>query len=71
MARDAQTHDVVLACEDGSKRKFRIYGRSMPAYGHVITLPVDGHLIRARVDVRSETAEMDQSVAAELVELVE
>jgi hypothetical protein len=71
MAHDALTHDVVLACEDGSKRKFRIYGRPMPAYGDMITLPVDGHLIRARVTVRSETAEMDQSVDAELVELVE
>jgi hypothetical protein len=70
MARDAQTHDVGLACEDGSERKFRIYGRPMPAYGDMITLPVDGHLIRARVTVRSETAEMNQSVVAELVELV-
>ena len=71
MARDAQIHDVVLACENGSEREFRIYGRPMPAYGDMITLPVDGHVIRARVTVRSEAAEMNQSVVAELVELVE
>jgi hypothetical protein len=71
MAHDALTHDVVLARGDGSKRKFRIYGRPMPAHGNMITLPVDGHLIRARVTARSETAEMGQSVDAELVEPVE
>lgn len=70
MRHDAVTHDLLLVRGDGSKRRFRIFGRPMPAHGNMVTLPVDGHLIRARVTVRSEAAEMDQSVDAE-VELVE
>ena len=71
MTHDAVTHDVVLARTDGSARKFRVYGRPMPGSGDTITLPVDGQVIRARVTVSSEKPEMDQSVDAELVELVE
>ncbi len=71
MTHDVVTHDVVLARGDGSKRKFRIYGRPMPRYGDTITLPVDGELIRTRVTVSSDKPEKDQSVDAELVELVE
>jgi hypothetical protein len=48
MTHDAVTHDVVLARGDGSKRKFRVFGRPMPGYGDTITLPIDGQLIRAR-----------------------
>jgi hypothetical protein len=40
----------------------------MPGNGETIALPVDGRLITARVAVRSEKPEMDQSVEAELVE---
>ena len=68
MTHDAVTHDVTLACRDGSRRKFRVYGRPMPGSGDMIALPVDGQLIRARVTVRSDKPEMDQSVDAELVE---
>ena len=71
MRHDALTHDVVLARGDGSKRKFRIYGRPMPENGDTIGLPVDGRLIRARITVSSDQPEMDRSVDAELVELVE
>lgn len=71
MRHDATTHDVVLARGDGSKRKFRIYGRPMPENGDTIALPVDGRLINARVTARSEKPEIEQSVEAELVELVE
>ena len=71
MTNDAVTHDVALAIGNGSKRKFRIYGRPMPGYGDTITLPLDGQLIRARVTVSSDKPKKDQSVDAELVELVE
>jgi len=71
MSHDAVTHDVVLTRGDGSERKFRIYGRPMPENGDTIELPVDGRLVNARVTVRSEKPEMDQSVAVELAELVE
>jgi hypothetical protein len=54
VTHDPRTHDVVLTRTDGSVRKFRIYGRPMPDKGDVITLPVDGQLITARVSVPSE-----------------
>ena len=71
MRQDAVTHDVVLARGDGPKRKFRIYGRSMPGNGDIIALPVDGRLMSARVTVRTEKPDMEQSAEAELVELIE
>ena len=71
MGHDAVTHDVVLAYGDGSRRKFRVYGRPMPGAGDTIALPVDGRVIRARATVHSERPEIDQSVEAELAELVE
>jgi hypothetical protein len=43
----------------------------MPGYGDTITLPVEGQVIRARVTVSSDKPKKDQSVDAELVELVE
>jgi hypothetical protein len=71
MRHDATTHDVVLACGNDLKRKFRIYGRSMPGHGDTIVLPVDGRLISARVAVRPEEPKMKRSIDAELVALVE
>jgi hypothetical protein len=71
MRQDAVTHDVVLARWDGPKRKFRIYGRPMPGNGDIIALPVDGRLMSARVTVRTEKPDMEQSAEAELVELIE
>jgi hypothetical protein len=64
MGHDAMTYDVVLAHGDGSKRKFRIYGRPMPESGDTVALPVDGRVVNARVTARSE---VDQTVDAELV----
>jgi len=43
-------HEVVLTCADGSVRKFRIYGRTAPRAGEVVTLPIDGKLVKARID---------------------
>jgi hypothetical protein len=43
----------------------------MPENGDTVALPVDGRLVSARVIVRSEKPEIDHSVDAELVELVE
>jgi hypothetical protein len=68
MKQDAVTYDVVLAHGHGVKSKFRIYGRPMPGNGATITLPLDGRLISARVTVRSQNTEVDQTVDAELVE---
>ena len=71
MTHDARTHDVVLTRRDGSVRKFRIYGRPMPGKGDVITLPVDGQLITARVSVHSEIPEMVEEMDYEARELAE
>jgi hypothetical protein len=42
-------HDVLLTRQDGSKKQFRIYGRPIPHIGDIVTLPIDGHLIKARI----------------------
>jgi hypothetical protein len=42
-------HDVVLTLWDGSVRHFRVYGGVRPHPGDVITLPVNGKPIKARV----------------------
>jgi hypothetical protein len=60
------------ARRDGSIRKFRIYGRSMPRNGdNIITLPVDGCLITARVGAPSENPEVVKTVDYEARELAE
>ena len=43
-------HDVVVTLGDGSVRSFRIYGRSTPRAGDVVTLPMNGRLIRVHID---------------------
>jgi len=42
-------HDILLTRKDGSAKHYRIYGRSAPKVGDVVTLPIDGQLIKARV----------------------
>ena len=70
---DNETGRSDARCRVGSlgRSKFRIYGRPMPGNGDMIALPVDGRLISARVTVRSQKLEMEQSAEAELVELIE
>jgi hypothetical protein len=48
---------------------FRVYGRPLPVSGETVTLPVDGHSIRARVPVSLAQAET-QRVDAAVVEVV-
>ena len=71
MTHDARTHDVVLTRRDGSVRKFRIYGRPMPGKGDAITMPVDGHIITARVSAPSENPEVVREMDYEARELAE
>ena len=61
----------MLTRTDGSVRKFRIYGRPMPGKGDVITLPVDGQLITASVNVPSENPEVVKEMDYEARELAE
>jgi hypothetical protein len=71
VTHDARTHDLVLSRGDGSIRKFRIYGRPMPRNGDIVTLPVDGRLITARVSAPSENPEVVKAVDYEARELAE
>jgi hypothetical protein len=42
-------HSVVLTCKDGSVRYFHINGQPAPNSGDIVTLPVDGHPVKARI----------------------
>jgi hypothetical protein len=67
----ANDHTVSLTRKDGSRRTFHIYGRSTPKRDDVITLPVDGRLIKARIlrSIHDNETQADEAVAA--VETVE
>jgi hypothetical protein len=60
-------YDVVLTRKDGSVRNFRIYGWPRPNEGDVITLPVDGQTVKARICELSEMSQSaDQTQAVEV-----
>lgn len=71
VTNNAVTHDVVLARGDGCERRFRIYGRPVPEKGDVVTLPVDGQFLSARVVVCSASPKTPQSPDVKAIELVE
>jgi hypothetical protein len=56
-----QDYDVQLTRKDGSVRNFRIFGQSPPHGGDVVTLPVDGQIVKARITEPSYSSEADQS----------
>jgi hypothetical protein len=62
-------HDLLLTRKDGSVRCFRIYDRPTPKDGDIITLPIDGQLIKAAVKGSPERAEMPGLADAEAVEI--
>jgi hypothetical protein len=51
-------HDLLLTRKDGSVRCFRIYDRPMPKHGDIITLPINGQLIKALVKGSPDGHEM-------------
>ena len=55
-------YDVQLRRNDGSVRNFRIYGETIPKDGDVITLPVDGQVVKARIDEPQHGSEISRSV---------
>jgi hypothetical protein len=59
MSRD---YDVALTRKDGSVRHFRIYGQPIRNGGDIITLPVHGRAIHARISEPSQESGMDQLV---------
>ena len=62
-------HDLLLTRKDGSVRCFRIYDRPIPKEGDVITLPIDGRLIKASVKGSPEGPERTVLADAEAVEI--
>jgi hypothetical protein len=66
-------YDVMLTRRDGSIRHFRIYGRPTPEFGDLLSLPLDGRLIKARIGAthavslpRAEPSSVDHADAAEM-----
>jgi hypothetical protein len=62
-------HDLLLTRKDGSVRCLRIYDRRIPREGDIITLPVDGRVIKASVQGPSEDREPVILADAEAVEI--
>jgi len=62
-------HDLLLTRKDGSVRCFRIYDRPTPKDGDIITLPIDGQLIKALVKGSPDGHEMVVVADAEAVEI--
>lgn len=42
-----------LTRKDGSAGYFHIYGRTVPNYGDIVTIPVDGELVEAKITTRN------------------
>lgn len=55
-------YDVELTRKDGSVRSFRIYGQPTPKGGDVITLPVEGQVVKARITEPSPRSDVSQTV---------
>jgi hypothetical protein len=63
-------YDVVLIRKDGSVRNFRIFGEPSPHAGEVISLPVDGRIVKAQIGASPQESTASQSVdAARAVEV--
>jgi hypothetical protein len=66
----ADDHMVSLTRKDGFRGIFHVYGRPLPNRDDVITLPVDGRPIKARIvqSIRETETQVDEAVAIETVE---
>jgi hypothetical protein len=62
-------HDLLLTRKDGSVRCFRIYDRPRSKDGDIITLPIDGQLVKAAVKGSLEQPEMPVLADAGAVEI--
>ena len=62
-------HDLRLRRKDGSIRYFHIYGRPTPNDGEIVTLPIDGKLIKASVKDSPKAEEATIEVDAEAEEI--
>jgi hypothetical protein len=66
----AYDHTVSFTRKDGSRRIFHVYGRPTPRRDDVITLPVDGRPIKARIlrRIHDNETQADEVVAVETIE---
>ena len=64
-------HDVVLTRKDGSAKHFRIYGRSTPNVGDIVTLPIDGQMIKARIGEIHDVASSRPKIVVDHIDAAE
>jgi hypothetical protein len=50
-------YSLLLRLTDGSSRQFHIYGQPGPGCGDVITIPIDGRLVTARIETPETNAD--------------
>jgi len=62
-------HDLLLTRKDGPVRCFRVYDRPRPKSGDIITLPIDGQLVKAAVKGSPERPKMPALADAEAIEI--
>ena len=62
-------HNLLLRRKDGSVRCFHVYDRPRPNDGDIVTLPIDGQLVKAAVKGSPERPEMRVLADAEAVEI--
>jgi hypothetical protein len=55
-------YSLLLCLNDGSARHFHIYGRPPPSRGEVITIPVDGRLVKALIETQETNADPASAV---------
>lgn len=62
-------HDLRLTLKDGSTRYFHIYDRPTPKEGDIVTLPIDGKLVKAFVKVTPDEPDITIMADAEAMEI--
>jgi hypothetical protein len=62
-------HDLRLTRKDGSIRYFHVYDRPTPKEGDIVTLPIDGRLVKASVKGAPEEPEITIMADAEATEI--
>ena len=64
-------HDVLLTRKDGSAKHFRIYGRSTPNVGEIVTLPIDGQMIKACIGEIHDVASARPKIVVDHIDAAE
>ena len=62
-------HDLRLTLKDGSIRYFHIYDRPTPKEGDIVTLPIDGRLVKASVRGAPEEPKITIMADADAMEI--